>query len=122
MTRLPKNLDGAIIELADVSDILDRNGYVLMIVKKPKKYEYTHMYDPSREIIVDKTKFGATRVRELREKMGMRVSDMAKDMGVDRHIIMRMENDKLRHTYDSMKKFADYFCVTVEELVKKDDN
>lgn len=122
MTRLPKNLDGAIIELADVSDILDRNGYVLMIVKKPKKPEYKYMYDPNREIIVDKTRFGATRVRELREKMGMRLIDMQRDMGVDRMTIARMENDKLNHTYASMKKFADYFGVTVEELVKKDDN
>ena len=120
--RLPKGLDEAIIEIADVSEILDRNGFALMIVKKPKKNGYTYMYDPKREIIVDKTRFGATRVRELREKMGMKVSDMAKDMGVDRHIIMRMENDKLRHTYDSMKKFADYFCVSVEELVKTDDD
>ena len=121
MTRLPKGLDEAIIEIADVSEILDRNGFALMIVKKPKKNKYTFMYDPSREIIVDKTRFGATRVKEIRERIGMRVSDMAKDMGVDRHVIMRMENDQLRHTYDSMKKFADYFAITVEELVKKDD-
>lgn len=117
-----KNLDGAILELSDVSDLLDRCGYVLMIVKKPKKNGYTYMYDPNREIIVDKTRFGATRVKELREKMGMRLVDMERDMGIDRHLIMRMENDKLRHSYESMKRFADYFGVTVEELVKKDDD
>ena len=48
----------------------------------------------------------------------MRIVDVMNDLGVQRPIVARMEDDTVTHTYKSMKRFADYYGVSVEELIK----
>ena len=104
--------------LADVSEYLDKRGFALVIVKKPRPHSYVKMYNKDRRLLDTNTRFGATKVRELREKAGLTISALSEELGVDRNIVKRMERDNLTHTYASMKRFADYFGCSVEALLK----
>ena len=105
-------------QLFEFIDFLDKHGYAFLIVKKPRQHCYTKMYNPNIKYDEQKTMYGATRCKELREERGLRICDVMKDLGVARAIVARMEDDSQVHTYKSMKRFADYYGCTVEELLK----
>ena len=112
-------LNKSILEqLADVVEYLDKRGFVLAVVKKPRNHTYMKMYDADTGYIDNNTRFGATKVREFRVNAGLTISQLAEDLGVDRNIVRRMERDNLTHTYKSMKRFADYFGCSVEDLIE----
>ena len=106
--------------LVEIENYLNERGYTLAIIKKPRKFAYAGMYDEETVLITDKTRFGATNVKERRKEAGLTVSELAKELGVDRHIVMRMEDDRRTHTYKSMKRFADYFECEIEDLLMRD--
>ena len=106
--------------IADVSEYLNKRGYILAIMKKPRSHNFVKMYNQKTGLISKQTRFGATKVRDYREAAGLTITALAEDLGVDRNIVKRMERDNLTHTYDSMKRFADYFGCSVEELLADD--
>jgi ribosome-binding protein aMBF1 (putative translation factor) len=57
-----------------------------------------------------------TNVYEMRMNEGKSISTLARDIGVSQNVLDRFErNESLRET--SLKKIADYFQVTVMELL-----
>ena len=113
-----RNIAELMDRVIDLADYLDKRGYSLVIVKKPRSHNFVKLYNPKVGFISDNTRFGATRCKELREKAGLRIVDVMNDLGVQRPIVARMEDDTVTHTYKSMKRFADYYGVSVEELIK----
>ena len=113
-----RNIAELMDKVIELADYLDKRGYALVVVKKPRSHNFVKLYDSKLGFISESTRFGATRCKELREKAGLRIVDVMKDLGVQRPIVTRMEDDTVTHTYKSMKRFADYYGVSVEDLIK----
>ncbi len=111
-------LDDLIERVSDLVEALDKRGCVLMIGKKPRSHSWVKMYNPAVKMIDPMTRFGATRVKEFRERDGLSICDLAKEMEIDSTLVRRIENDEQTHTYKSLKRFADYFGCSVEDLLK----
>ena len=105
-----------VVDLAGVTEYLDKLGYAVVIIKKPRPNNCINMFDG--KAINEKTWFGATNVRFMREDKGLTVYQLAKEMGVDKNLVVRIENDYQRHAYNSVKRFADYFGCSIQELLR----
>lgn len=112
------DIDAILEQLSDVVEYLDKRGYVLAIAKKPRSHSFVRMYNPQFKRIDPMTRFGATKVKEMREASGLSVRQLAKDMEIDPTLVRRIENDQQTHTYKSLKRFADYFGCSLEDLLK----
>ena len=99
--------------LSEINDILEPYRLTVCIVKKPRQYRYSPY--------LAKKMFGRNNVRERREKMGLTAYQLAVLMGVDRNIVIRMEDERLTHTSVSMQKFADFFGCKIEDLLIQDE-
>lgn len=53
----------------------------------------------------------------LREKRGLSQSDFAKDIGLTRSAISMYELGKREPNLETLKKFADFFNVSIDELI-----
>ena len=104
-------------QMAELNAYYNKYGYTLVLIRTPRSSNYIRKYDPNRKID-RKTWFGATNVRERREQMRLSVYELAKEMDVDKNIVLRMENDEQRHAYCSMVRFANYFGCEIEDLLK----
>ncbi|MBQ6922474.1 MAG: helix-turn-helix transcriptional regulator [Clostridia bacterium] len=63
------------------------------------------------------------RIRDLREDMDLRQSDLAKATGIDQRTISNYETGKSDPNSDALIKLADFFNVSIDYLVgrtKKD--
>lgn len=113
-----ENIEELIERVSALAEALDKRGFALVIVKKPRPHNFVKMYNPKHGFVDEQTRFGATRCKEFREKAGLRIVDVMNDLGVQRPIVTRMEDDNVTHTYKSIKRFADYYGVSVEDLLK----
>lgn len=107
-------------EVLNFAEHLDKHGFALQIVKKPRQYNRRTVFDIAKEGFPS-THFyyGRNKVRELREKAGLSQYQLAVAMGVDRNIVIRMEDEAKRHTEASMQRFADFFNCTINDLLEE---
>ena len=95
--------------LKQLNDELGKLGLVVCIVKKPREYNYS--LDDFSE------RYGDTNVKRRREELGLTVNQLARAMGVDRNVVVRMETKNHRHTKASLQRFADFFECTIWDLL-----
>ena len=100
--------------LDEVSAILDKHGLVLCIKRKTRDYNYSAE--------VKKAMYGNNNIRKRREELGLTEQQLAKEMGIDRNLVARIERKDMLHTEKSMQRFADYFGCTIEDLLVGDEN
>lgn len=108
-------------EVFAFADMLDKRGYSLEIVKKQRQYRRRTISDLAEKGLPSDHPqyYGKTKVRELREKAGLSQYQLAVAMGVDRNIVIRMEDEAKRHTEASMQRFADFFNCTINDLLEE---
>ncbi len=95
-------------------DYVNSKGYEIILQKKRRHYQ--------RNIYMENRLYGATNVKERREALGMSRKRLGREMGISDVIVMRMENPELRHTKETMMKFANYFGVSIEDLLVDTEN
>ena len=61
------------------------------------------------------------RLRELREKKGISQLKLAMDLNMNQNSISRYENCQREADYRTLILFADYFNVTIDYLLGRDD-
>ncbi len=61
------------------------------------------------------------RIRELREKAGLRQIDVANDTGIDQKTLSNYETEKTNPDSYALIKLADYFNVSIDYLVGRID-
>lgn len=66
----------------------------------------------------DETMF---RLRELREENGIRRSTLARELGINAGTIANYENELRQAPYEYLLLFADYFDVSVDYLLGKEE-
>ena len=115
-----KEFENVMGTLKDATKYLNKYGYTLAIIRIPRAHSFVRMYDPATRVIDDKTRFGKTKIKQLREEAGLSIYELAAEMGVDKTIVRRIEDSDMTHTYKSMKRFADYFGCSIEELLADD--
>ena len=59
------------------------------------------------------------RIRDLREDMDLRQSDLAKATGIDQRTISNYETGKTAPDAESLIVLADFFDVTIDYLVRR---
>lgn len=59
-------------------------------------------------------------LKELRQKAGLSVRDLADIVGCEKTLIYRLENGERRFTEEKLHKLADYFGVTTDELLGRE--
>ena len=64
--------------------------------------------------------FGAM-IKKLREQKDLKQEDIAKMMNVDRSTVGKWENGSSKPDYEKMLKLADYFKVTVDYLLGREE-
>ena len=57
------------------------------------------------------------RIKDLREDMDLRQSDLAKATGIDQRTISNYETGKTKPDSDALIKLADFFNVSIDYLV-----
>jgi transcriptional regulator with XRE-family HTH domain len=62
----------------------------------------------------------ASNLRFLREKYGMKQKDMANLLGISIGAESKYENGRIEPPIESLIKIADYFNITLDQLVKED--
>ena len=110
------SLQDVLRSLLVLEEYLDKRGYTIAIVKKPRAHSFRRVYDGEMPVDESVVFTGRNTVRRRREALGLSRIQLAKEMGVGHPIVDRMEDENHSHTYKTMKKFADYFGCTVEEL------
>lgn len=63
-----------------------------------------------------------TKIREYRQKTGMKQDELAEKVGVRRETIVHLENGKYNPSLKLAMDIAKVFSVTVEELFQFEDN
>lgn len=63
-----------------------------------------------------------TRIKELREKMGIEQKQLAVDLGVSQPTISDWENGRKTPSAKRTEKIADYFQVTIDYLLCRTDD
>ncbi len=61
-------------------------------------------------------------LKELRQQAGIKRSTMANELGINAGTIANYENGLREAPYEYLIKFAEYFDVTVDELLGRDPN
>lgn len=64
----------------------------------------------------------AKRIKELREKRGIGVRQLALELGIGHSSLSQYENCKRVPDINTCKLFADYFNVSCDYLIGLDDN
>jgi transcriptional regulator with XRE-family HTH domain len=63
-----------------------------------------------------------TRIKDLREKRGVSMRQLAAEVGVSGTQINRYETDQQSPTLPVARRIADFFGVTLDELVAEDES
>lgn len=113
LNDMKKGLD----QIIEIIDYLDSKGYALLLTKKPKRYSYESEIR-THEVPKEKWLYGENIIGYLRECEGLTVKEFAKKLGVSTSLIYQVEKST-RISYNTLKKFAEYFNCTCEELVMK---
>ena len=61
------------------------------------------------------------KLSKLRKQEGLSMRDFAKEIGVSQNSIWFYEHGKRAPTLDKLLKIADYFCVSVDELIRPEN-
>ncbi len=61
------------------------------------------------------------RLRELREQHGYTLEQVAEALGLRNQYVSNYELGKRRPDYDTLKKFADFYSVSVDYLLERED-
>lgn len=62
------------------------------------------------------------RLREIRKAKGLTMKDVAKILNVSESAVSQYENGKRELDYASMTKLADYFNVSIDYLLEREEN
>ena len=62
------------------------------------------------------------RLRELRKKYGVSQLKLAMDLNMNQNSISRYENGEREADYETLIKIADYFDVSLDYLLGRNDN
>lgn len=62
------------------------------------------------------------RIRDLREDNDLRQQDLAKETGIDQRTISNYETGKTNPDSEALIKLADYFNVSIDYLVCRNNN
>jgi HTH-type transcriptional regulator, competence development regulator len=60
-------------------------------------------------------------IRKLREKENLSQKDFAKKIGISNVVLSRYEKDERKPDYDMLNKIADYFEVSVDHLLGREE-
>jgi HTH-type transcriptional regulator, competence development regulator len=60
-------------------------------------------------------------IRKLREKENLSQKDFAKKIGISNVVLSRYEKDERKPDYDMLNKIADYFEVTLDHLLGREE-
>ncbi|OIU71027.1 helix-turn-helix domain-containing protein [Rossellomorea aquimaris] len=60
-------------------------------------------------------------IRKLREKENLSQKDFAKKIGISNVVLSRYEKDERKPDYDMLNKIADYFDVSVDYLLGREE-
>jgi HTH-type transcriptional regulator, competence development regulator len=60
-------------------------------------------------------------IRKLREKENLSQKDFAKRIGISNVVLSRYEKDERKPDYDMLNKIADYFDVTIDHLLGREE-
>jgi HTH-type transcriptional regulator, competence development regulator len=60
-------------------------------------------------------------IRKLREKENLSQKDFAKKIGISNVVLSRYEKDERKPDYDMLNKIADYFEVTIDYLLGREE-
>lgn len=63
----------------------------------------------------------AAKIRELREKAGLTTYELADEVSASQTMISHIENEARQPTVALLKRIADFFKVTVDELIVDTD-
>ena len=61
------------------------------------------------------------RLRELREQHGYTLEQVAEALGLRNQYVSNYELGKRRPDYDTLKKFADFYAVSIDYLLERED-
>lgn len=62
------------------------------------------------------------RLKQLRKARGISQLKLAVDLGMNQNSISRYENELRQADYDTLIKFADYFNVSLDYLLERNDD
>lgn len=60
-------------------------------------------------------------IKQLREREGLQQNDFAKKIGVSNVVLSRYESDERKPDYDTLQKIADYFEVSTDYLLGREE-
>jgi HTH-type transcriptional regulator, competence development regulator len=60
-------------------------------------------------------------IRKLREKENLSQKDFAKKIGISNVVLSRYEKDERKPDYDMLNKIADYFEVSIDHLLGREE-
>ncbi len=60
-------------------------------------------------------------IKKHRERLGIQQKEFAKKIGVSNVVLSRYESDERKPDYDTLQKIADYFEVTVDNLLGREE-
>lgn len=63
----------------------------------------------------------AEKIRRMRERAGLTQEQLAEKLGVSRQVVTKWENGSGMPKIENLKALADYFHVTVDELIGRTD-
>ena len=108
-------------QIADLAQKLDKLGCALLIINKPKNRPHCNIKNLGSEgfSLAHQKTYGKTKVRKMREDAGLSQYQLACAMGVDRNIVLRIEDENRKHTEASMQRFADFFNCTINDLLEE---
>ncbi|MGE6368342.1 helix-turn-helix domain-containing protein [Planococcus kocurii] len=62
-----------------------------------------------------------SKIKKLRDREGIQQKDFAKKIGVSNVVLSRYESDERKPDYDTLQKIADYFEVTTDYLLGREE-
>lgn len=62
------------------------------------------------------------RIKELRQARHMTQVELAKALGLTKQCVSNWENDNVAPSVEMLVKIADYFCVSTDYLLGRDEN
>ena len=63
----------------------------------------------------------SNRIKEIRTANRMSQVDLARSLGVTKQSVSNWENDNILPSIEMLVKLADYFCVSTDYLLSRDD-
>lgn len=62
------------------------------------------------------------RIKELRQARHMTQVELAKEMGLTKQCVCNWENGNIAPSIEMLMRLADFFCVSTDYLLGRDDN